>query len=522
MNGTLDTADKGKMERESLLQRIGVELTQLIETDDARLDKILEHLRIVLRERVNIDQGLAQVSEMFFQYLNSHPEQKSSAANCQQLSAALQKLMQEIQVPVANYTDAQTLVVAAGRAKSQPELLDVLQRGEKLLRSVNEVVANETPPVPAPSVTDRDKANKKSWLKKISRKGDLSVVEVFNALRPVLDKVLDNVGLLDDVSRQVIIIKSQLQDVSDPQQMHQILEQVLELLGGISRNISKERKDTEQFLGQLRERLQGIEQGIVGTLDNTSLGRAEALHGNIDEQVTGLQQALSGEDTLDGLRQLIATRVEKIGGTLNKYLESELEKHQQAERKVRDLTRKLREMELEGQQLRAKVHEKQNAASRDSLTGVLNRFGYEERVLEEFARSRRIGFPLSMVVVDVDRFKNVNDSYGHKAGDLVLQKVVEVISGSIRKTDCLARFGGDEFIILLPDTNAEGAMIVAEKARFGVERCGFHSGGQPVSVTICCGVTEVKDDDTPESAFERADQCMYKAKRNNRNNCKMV
>ena len=373
-----------------------------------------------------------------------------------------------------------------------------------------------------PGASSKASAKSKGWLKRIAGKGDMSAADVFEALRPLLDKVLDHVGRLDDVSRQVVVIKAKLPSVANPAEMQVVLEQVLELLGGIARNISTERKDTERFLGQLREKLQGIEQGIVGTLDSGPLDRAEALQNDIGEQVTDIQQAVASENTLDGLRQLIEVRVEKISGTLTNYLETELERHRDSESKVRDLTRKLREMELEGQQLRAKVHEKQAAATRDSLTGVLNRFGYEERVLEEFARSRRIGFPLTLMVVDVDKFKQVNDTYGHKAGDLVLQKVVEVISSSIRKTDCLTRYGGDEFVLLLPDTDAAGAMVVAEKARAGVEQCGFHSGGEPVSVTICCGITEVTDQDTPEIAFERADQAMYKVKRSNRNGCLVV
>ncbi|MGS2723261.1 GGDEF domain-containing protein [Porticoccus sp. GXU_MW_L64] len=522
MNPNNGTATSDKSERELLLQRIGVELSYLAANgvQDNKLESILEHLRIVLRERVSSDDdGLTKVSAMLFSYLKEMSGADNAGNNIVPLAEALQALLQEMRVPVANYSDAQKIAISAARAKNQDEIVEVLQRGLKLLRTINESSVDNTAPKAA---TDTPKSKSRGWLKRAGNKGDTSARDIFDALRPVLDKVLDNLASLDDVSRQVVVIKAELPNVSTPAGMQHILQQVLELLGGIARSIGIERRDTEQFLGQLREKLQGIEQGIVGTLDKGSLSRAEQLQHNIGEQVSGIQQAAASESTLDGLRQLIEGRVEQIGETLNSYLSDEQEKYRQSERRVRDLTRKLREMELQGQQLRAKVHEKQAAASKDTLTGVLNRFGYEERVYEEFARSRRIGFPLTMMVVDVDKFKIVNDTYGHKAGDLVLQKVVEMLSSSIRKTDCLARFGGDEFVLLLPDTDAEGAKVVAEKARVGVEKCGFHSGGQPVNVTISCGVTEVQDDDTPETAFERADQGMYKAKRNNRNSCVIV
>ncbi|MDM3869879.1 GGDEF domain-containing protein [Porticoccus sp. W117] len=522
MNPTAGTATNEKNERELLLQRIGVELSYLAAKgiQDSKLENILEHLRIVLRERVSSDdEGLTKVSTMLFGHLKEMPDSDQVGTNIQPLAEALQALLQEMRVPMANYSDAQKIAVSAARAKSQDEIVEVLQRGLKLLRTINESSVDSASPKAA---SDSSKGKSRGWLKRSGSKADNSARDIFDALRPVLDKVLDNLASLDDVSRQVVVIKAELPTVNTTEGMQHILQQVLELLGGIARSIGIERRDTEQFLGQLREKLQGIEQGIVGTLDKGSLSRAEQLQNNIGEQVSDIQQAVAGENTLDGLRQLIETRVEKIGNTLDEYLNDEQEKHRQSERQVRDLTRKLREMELQGQQLRAKVHEKQAAASKDTLTGVLNRFGYEERVIEEFSRSRRIGFPLTMMVVDVDKFKTVNDTYGHKAGDLVLQKVVETLSSSIRKTDCLARFGGDEFVLLLPDTDAEGARVVAEKARAGVEKCGFHSGGQPVNVTISCGITEVQDEDTPESAFERADQGMYKAKRNNRNSSVVV
>ncbi|UTW45443.1 GGDEF domain-containing protein [bacterium SCSIO 12696] len=514
MNQAIGTVHAEKTERELLLQRIGVELTHLAGAGDNKLDKILENLRIVLRDRVSgDDDALNKVSAMLFGYLKERPHKEGSEDNVQPLADALQALLQEMQVPMTNYSDAQKLAVAAARSKSVAEIIEVLQRGLKMLRTINEQAADRPPP---PKLDNEPKS--RGWLKRSSGKNNnAAATEIFDALRPVLDKVLDNVALLDDVSRQVVILKAQLPTIRSAGEMQQVLEQVLELLGGIARNISIERRDTQQFLGALREKLQGIEQGIVGTLDKGSLSRAESLQTCIGEQVSDIQQAVAGENTLDGLRQLIEVRVEQISDTLNTYLEDEHEKHRSSERQVRDLTRRLREMELEGQQLKAKVHEKQTAASRDTLTGVLNRFGYEERVIEEFARSRRIGFPLTMMVIDIDKFKIVNDTYGHKAGDLVLQKVVEVISAATRKTDCLCRFGGDEFVLLLPDTDLEGAKIVAEKARAGVEECGFHSGGQRVNVTICCGITQVQDEDTPESAFERADQGMYKVKRNDRN-----
>ena len=138
MKQVTDAPSIGKSEREILLQRIGVELSHLVQSGDPKLDKILEHLRVVLKERLGTDRGaLTKVAEMLFHYLQSRQVEPAVADSCQPLAETVQALLQEMQVPMANYGDAQQLAVAAGRAKSQDEVVAVLERGIKLLRTVN-------------------------------------------------------------------------------------------------------------------------------------------------------------------------------------------------------------------------------------------------------------------------------------------------------------------------------------------------------------------------------------------------
>jgi diguanylate cyclase len=153
----------------------------------------------------------------------------------------------------------------------------------------------------------------------------------------------------------------------------------------------------------------------------------------------------------------------------------------------------------------------------DALTGIANRLGYDERIVQEFKRWRRFRQPLSLVAWDLDRFKNVNDSYGHRAGDRVLRAFAKLLSEKVRETDFVARYGGEEFIMLLIGTPAEGARTVAEAIREDIGRLGFHFRGTPVTVTASCGVTDARDGDTPESLFDRADRALYQAKESGRN-----
>jgi len=154
----------------------------------------------------------------------------------------------------------------------------------------------------------------------------------------------------------------------------------------------------------------------------------------------------------------------------------------------------------------------------DGLTGVFNRRHLEERLSEEFYRSRRYGGPLSLVMLDIDHFKRVNDVHGHLAGDEVLRIVAARVSEAVRASDIFGRYGGEEFGVILPGTDIAGARVVADKLRELVS-------GQPLAykdvgleITVSCGVAQVAPEHTTyEEVIRLADTALYRAKREGRN-----
>lgn len=156
----------------------------------------------------------------------------------------------------------------------------------------------------------------------------------------------------------------------------------------------------------------------------------------------------------------------------------------------------------------------QRLATTDSLTGIVNRHEFSRILSIEMARTDRYGVPMSLVMYDIDNFKGVNDSFGHAVGDDVLRSVTDLIKADIRLTDVLARWGGEEFMVLMPHSNLEGASSAAEKLRLTLARESFDRVG---SVTASFGVSEFVPQEDANALIKRVDDALYRAKESGRN-----
>ncbi len=155
---------------------------------------------------------------------------------------------------------------------------------------------------------------------------------------------------------------------------------------------------------------------------------------------------------------------------------------------------------------------------RDSLTGTYNRRYFTNRLKEEFERHRRYKRPMSMLMIDIDHFKAVNDTYGHPCGDHILKSVCGTVQSALRRVDILARYGGEEFCCILPETGFENSMILADRIRALVESAVYTYEGQDIRVTVSIGVPGTPEPgDSPDTFLKCADDALYKAKETGRN-----
>lgn len=157
------------------------------------------------------------------------------------------------------------------------------------------------------------------------------------------------------------------------------------------------------------------------------------------------------------------------------------------------------------------------AALKDPLTGVNNRAAMEVTVNREIDLAKRHGTPLSLIAMDIDRFKSVNDNYGHLAGDCIIKAVAETVNTCIRSSDILFRYGGEEFAIVLSNTGPDGAILLAERIRKAISKRQYEFDKRPIGITVSQGVACLDQKDEIKTLFRKADTALYEAKADGRN-----
>ena len=214
------------------------------------------------------------------------------------------------------------------------------------------------------------------------------------------------------------------------------------------------------YLQQLNERL----AAFLGTLSEAHEGYSESIESarsfnqELREQVSGLQASVQEAADLKSLKQALEARLDGLLNTVSEHQRQREGHDDQVAERLRALTEKVAEMEQEAQNFRDHLEEQRQKALIDPLTGLANRAGWSERLELEVARWQRYGGELLLAVLDIDHFKRINDGYGHLAGDKVLKIIAGELNKRLRKTDFIARFGGEEFVLLIPTTPLEGGV----------------------------------------------------------------
>lgn len=330
------------------------------------------------------------------------------------------------------------------------------------------------------------------------------------------------IGLLDDLTLperhrpQAEAMRERLKHGLNWYELIPILDDLATLMLAIT---DSGQHEFEAYLQQLNERLEAFQSNLqaasAGHADNSSAARA--MDTQIREQVDGLQTSVQEAADLDDLKQVLENHLEGLLGTMDQHQKQRDAREQEVAARLKGLSERVAHMEQEAQGFREHLEEQRQKALIDPLTGLPNRAAWSERLEHEIKQWQQHGNTLSLAMLDLDHFKRINDNYGHLAGDKVLKIIATVLRKRLRGPDFIARFGGEEFVLLLPATPPAVGAKLLENLRAAIEACPFHFKGERVTITISMGMTTFRSGEHSDLVLKRADQALYRAKNAGRN-----
>jgi len=337
------------------------------------------------------------------------------------------------------------------------------------------------------------------------------------SVRTLLERVAADAA----TNPSVIALSAELGAATTDAALAEVLLRIADLVHERGARIARERHQTGTVLAHVGKRLDEMLVYFAATADDARTHREATLSFDaaVMAQVRDLSVEFEAATELHDLQSLVGRGLESVSRCVHDF------RHQAEERLTEQTARtdvmcaRVAALEQETRELHDRLAEERDRARVDSLTKVANRKAFDERLAQELARMRHTTAPVTLLVWDLDNFKTINDSYGHRAGDRVLQNVAQCFAASVRSTDFVARIGGEEFAMIIIGLPIDAAIGVANDLRTAVEALRFHFRGKPIRVTASCGITEIREREAAESAFDRADAALYLAKDAGRNAC---
>ena len=335
----------------------------------------------------------------------------------------------------------------------------------------------------------------------------------------LLLELLQSIAWPDAMAARIEAFSETLQSDSVGDAWIDVVREISELALGALNQSQDDARSAEEFLNQLNRRLEEIDRHMLDEVQRREDSResSERLGHEMDAEVVSLTASVRDSVNLSQLQANVIGSLDRIQAHVRHHLQEEGTRREKAEAESEHLRGELHQLEQETFDLRRQVAQTYHEAMRDALTGLPNRRAYDERINQEYARWKRFGEALALLVLDVDDFKRVNDTFGHKSGDKALAMIAKILGERVRETDFIARYGGEEFVVLLTGADRSDVLRIAEAMRRAVEGGGLHAKQRPVTITVSCGFAMFNEGDIPESVFERADKALYLAKSKGKN-----
>lgn len=324
----------------------------------------------------------------------------------------------------------------------------------------------------------------------------------------------------EDYIKRLVQLSKKIHSADSTDEFDALRREILSILQDYIKNVSSEREKAAKLISDVVMQLTDVEQYFVESREFVSETNVanEEFGKNLEDHVNSLRENVEFSKTLEELRNAVVDKLQAITDAIKDKSLEDKKREKHAEATVEGLQVNMNKLRTEVEKAHKKAKLLEEELLKDPLTGAYNRRAYEKNMENELQRYIRYKRPFSALLFDVDHFKQINDNYGHAIGDKCLKEIIIRAGRVLRDNDILARFGGEEFIALLPETEMDGARGVAEKLRKSVENIEFVHKEDIIKITVSIGVTQVNDEDFDvRKLFDRMDMAMYEAKNSGRN-----
>ncbi len=334
------------------------------------------------------------------------------------------------------------------------------------------------------------------------------------AFETALMAVFDGLPIPEEMSSAAQQIRRKLKAGITPAEYPGFLDTVAEFSAAAQAAMQGFVDDIQSFLVSVTERLQEIDACLNQRMESAdrSAQHIAAMSESVRTELRGLAHSANTIADMDTLKHAVQSRLQRIESMITDHLSREKQLANRSGHEIKRLLARLDELENETRTLRLQVSQAQASASFDSLTGLYNRAHFDSRLAHDLVRCAQKGTGVALVLLDIDDFRRLNGTFGHHAGDRVLEALGKLIAEHSNLADCAARLGADHFALLMQESDAAQGNQVAERIRQTFERARFYHRGTEVPVTLSGAVTAFRSGDDPQTMVARAEHALREAR----------
>ncbi|MCG6201264.1 GGDEF domain-containing protein [Psychromonas antarctica] len=472
---------------------------------------VLRLLQQLLKKMARQDKSFDHYHVSFLKKLHSSPSEKMTDTLYEECTERLNAL----NIPIEDTLSEGRLIVS----QSQLQLQRLTQLSDPLRNKIEQSMSTPQPYSIIEyhnEITNIIKIYQRAVIElnnnKVATADDINEMHPFDELCDELQLLILNLDIGEAYIKQLEAIRHKIVSANSSLMLPQYCMSIIAIIIDSTR---EERRSSRHFLYTLNDSLTQFYLDFSSNIKyaESTFEKQEQCIKTIQRKSSRLKKDAEEASNIELLRNHIYSYSESVEQLIKAKVG---EKEDKVRQQFQGMVRKIKELQNETQNYQNTLKQQNKQLHTDFLTKIPNRAAWSERLEIEFTRYQRYQHPLNLAIIDIDKFKKINDTFGHLAGDKVLNVIAQTLQKSLRNADFIARYGGEEFSVLLPDITPEQMQIVLDKLCKIIKAIPFKFKKDNISITISIGCCSFAKDDDINSAFERADQALYYAKNNGR------